>query len=101
MLAYLALRSARASQLRTVPVAPDQASRRRRSSPTTPLEDNGLTLAMRADARNAAAHPDQQPAGRIHAMGLDDVLTCRIPGTEVHLGHRHDIDRFFRTRFGV
>ncbi|MEU6719607.1 hypothetical protein ABZ897_49805 [Nonomuraea sp. NPDC046802] len=38
MLAYLALRSAPASQLRTVPVPADRASRRRRSGLTTPLE---------------------------------------------------------------
>ncbi|WP_432104106.1 hypothetical protein [Streptomyces sp. bgisy091] len=87
MLAYLALRSAPAAQLRTVPVAADRASRRRRSGLTTPLEDDTLTLAMRADARAAAADSDQHAirAG-IRTMGLDDFLSCRIPGTEVHLG---------------
>ncbi|MCZ4102280.1 gamma-glutamyltransferase [Streptomyces sp. H39-C1] len=87
MLAYLALRSAPASYLRTVPVPADRASRYRRSGLTTPLEDDGLTLAMRADAREPAPHVEQHilRAG-IRSMGLDDFLTCRIPGTEVHLG---------------
>lgn len=87
MLAYLALRSAPAAQLRTVPVAADRASRRRRSGLTTPLEDDSLTLPMRADARGAAADTEQHAlrAG-IRSMGLDDFLSCRIPGTEVHLG---------------
>ncbi|MGW5476346.1 gamma-glutamyltransferase [Streptomyces sp. NPDC004008] len=87
MLTYLALRSAPASQLRTVPVAADRTSRRRRTGLTTPLEHDGLTLAMRADARGAALQAEQQTlrAG-IRSMGLDDFLTCRIPGTEVHLG---------------
>ncbi|MFI0818642.1 gamma-glutamyltransferase [Streptomyces sp. NPDC021098] len=87
MLTYLALRSAPASQLRTVPVPADRASRHRRAGLTTPLEDDGLTLAMRADARGAAPHTEQHTlrAG-IRSMGLDDFLTCRIPGTEVHLG---------------
>ncbi|MEH0442008.1 gamma-glutamyltransferase [Streptomyces scabiei] len=87
MLAYLALRSAPASQLRTVPVPADRASRHRRSGLTTPLEHDSLTLAMRADARGAATGAEQQTlrAG-IRSMGLDDFLSCRIPGTEVHLG---------------
>ncbi|MGC5240879.1 MULTISPECIES: gamma-glutamyltransferase [Streptomyces] len=87
MLAYLALRSAPASQLRTVPVPADRASRHRRSGLTTPLEDDDLTLTMRAEARGAAPHTEQHAlrAG-IRSMGLDDFLTCRIPGTEVHLG---------------
>lgn len=87
MLTYLALRSAPAAQLRTVPVPADRASRQRRSGLTTPLEDDGLTLAMRADARGTAPGADQ-PALRagIRSVGLDDFLTCRIPGTEVHLG---------------
>ncbi|MFF7152980.1 gamma-glutamyltransferase [Streptomyces jietaisiensis] len=87
MLAYLALRSAPASQLRTVPVPADRTSRRRRTGLTTPLEHDGLTLAMRADARGAALQAEQHTlrAG-IRSMGLDDFLTCRIPGTEVHLG---------------
>ncbi|ROP44154.1 gamma-glutamyltransferase [Streptomyces sp. PanSC9] len=84
MLAYLALRSAPASQLRTVPVATDPASRHRRSGLTTPLEDDSLTLAMRAEARVAATGTERHT--RIRAMGLDDFLSCRIPGTEVHLG---------------
>ncbi|MET9956433.1 gamma-glutamyltransferase [Streptomyces sp. NPDC006339] len=87
MLAYLALRSAPASQLRTVPVPADRTSRHRRSGLTTPLEDDTLTLAMRAEARGAALHGDQHNlrAG-IRSMGLDDFLSCRIPGTEVYLG---------------
>lgn len=87
MLTYLALRSAPASQLRTVPVPADRTSRRRRTGLTTPLEHDGLTLAMRADARGAALQAEQHTlrAG-IRSMGLDDFLTCRIPGTEVHLG---------------
>ncbi|MFD4923098.1 gamma-glutamyltransferase [Streptomyces goshikiensis] len=87
MLAYLALRSAPASHLRTVPVPADRASRHRRSGLTTPLEDDDLTLALRADARGAAPRVEQHTlrAG-IRSMGLDDFLTCRILGTEVHLG---------------
>jgi hypothetical protein len=87
MLAYLALRSAPSSQLRTVPVPADRTSRHRRSGLTTPLEDDTLTLAMRADARGVAPHVEQHTlrAG-IRSMGLDDFLTCRIPSTEVHLG---------------
>ncbi|MFJ4713573.1 gamma-glutamyltransferase [Streptomyces sp. NPDC088785] len=87
MLAYLALRSAPAGRLRTVPVAADRASRRRRSGLTSPLEDDDLTLALRADARGAASDADQHTVrAGIRAMGLDDFLSCRIPGTEVHLG---------------
>ncbi|MFJ6635770.1 gamma-glutamyltransferase [Streptomyces sp. NPDC091376] len=87
MLAYLALRSAPASHLRTVPVPADRASRHRRSGLTTPLEDDGLTLALRADARGAAPHIEQHTLRvGIRTMGLDDFLTCRISGTEVHLG---------------
>jgi hypothetical protein len=87
MLAYLALRSVPATQLRTVPVPADRASRHRRSGLTTPLEDDGLTLAMRADLRGAAAGSDQHTLrARSRSMGLDDFLSCRIPGTEVHLG---------------
>ncbi|WP_426567763.1 hypothetical protein [Streptomyces canus] len=87
MLAYLALSSAPVSQLRTVPVAADRASRRRRSGLTTPLEDDSLTLALRADARGAATGTEQHALRvGIRSMGLDDFLSCRIPGTEVHLG---------------
>jgi hypothetical protein len=88
MLVYLALRSAPASQLRTVPVPADRAARHRRSGLTTPLEGDGLTFAMRAGCRSAAAPDSEQHALRagIRSMGLDDVLSCRIPGTEVHLG---------------
>lgn len=87
MLAYLALRSAPASLLRTVPVPADRASRHRRSGLTTPLEGDDLTLAMRADARGSAPDTDQHTLrASIRSMGLDDFLTCRIPGTEVHLG---------------
>lgn len=87
MLVYLTLRSTPLPQLRTVPVPADRASRRRRSGLTTPLEDDGLTLPMRADARGAATGAEQHPLrARIRSMGLDDFLTCRIPGTEVHLG---------------
>ncbi|MET8658640.1 gamma-glutamyltransferase [Streptomyces griseus] len=87
MLTYLALRSAPASQLRTVPVAADRASRRRRSGLTTPLEDDDLTRSLRADARGAADGAEQHSVrAEIRLMGLDDFLSCRIPGTEVHLG---------------
>lgn len=87
MLAYLALRSAPASQLRTVPVPADRASRYRRSGLTTPLEVDGLTRAMRANARGAVIGAEQHALrARIRSMGLDDFLSCRIPGTEVHLG---------------
>ncbi|MCX5395605.1 gamma-glutamyltransferase [Streptomyces sp. NBC_00102] len=87
MLTYLALRSVPAAQLRTVPVAADRSSRRRRTGLTTPLEGDDLTLAMRADALGVAADTEQHTLRtRIRAMGLDDFLSCRIPGTEVHLG---------------
>ncbi|GGJ04374.1 hypothetical protein GCM10010121_013420 [Streptomyces brasiliensis] len=87
MLTYLALRSAPVSQLRTVPVPADRTSRRRRTGLTTPLEHDGLTLAMRADARGAALQAEQHTVrAGIRSIGLDDFLTCRIPGTEVHLG---------------
>ncbi|MET9105025.1 gamma-glutamyltransferase [Streptomyces zhihengii] len=87
MLTYLALRSVPATQLRAVPVAADRSSRRRRSGLTTPLEDDPFTLAMRDEARGEAADTEQHilRAG-LHARGLDDFLSCRIPGTEVHLG---------------
>lgn len=87
MLAYLALRSAPASQLRTVPVPADRASRHRRSGLTTPLENDDLTRALRANAREAAPHIEPHTLRtQIRSWGLDDFLTCRIPGTEVHLG---------------
>src|SRR5690606_3987802 len=87
MLVYLALRSAPAAQLRTVPVSADRSSRRRRSGLTTPLESDDLTRLGRAEAREAAAHTERHTLrARIRSMGLDDFLTCRIPGTEVHLG---------------
>ncbi|MGW6395485.1 gamma-glutamyltransferase [Streptomyces sp. NPDC055103] len=87
MLVYQALRSAPASQLRTVPVPADRASRHRRHGLTTPLEDDDRTRAMRADLRGAALHlnPDLTRS-QIRSWGMDDFLTCRIPGTEVHLG---------------
>jgi len=87
MLVYLALRSAPASQLRTVLVPADRASRRRRSELITPLEGDDFTRAMRAEARGAARNIERYALRtRIRSMGLDDFLTCRIPGTEVHLG---------------
>ncbi|MEU4234260.1 hypothetical protein AB0F17_59140 [Nonomuraea sp. NPDC026600] len=87
MLTYLALRSAPASQLRTVLVPADRASRHRRSGLITPLEGDDLTRAMRADARGAARHIERYALrARIRSMGLDDFLTCRITGTEVNLG---------------
>ncbi|MDQ0578439.1 hypothetical protein [Streptomyces rishiriensis] len=66
------------------PVPAERVSRHRRSGLTTPLKDDGLILAMRAEARGAA--PQADPRAGIRTMGLDDFLTCRIPGTEVHLG---------------
>ncbi|MBB4919167.1 gamma-glutamyltransferase [Streptosporangium saharense] len=87
MLTYLALRSAPVSQLRTVPVPADRASRHRRFGLTTPLEGDDLTRAMRAEARKTAPHTERHTLrARIRSMGLDDFLTCRIPGTEVRLG---------------
>ncbi|MFI9210254.1 gamma-glutamyltransferase [Streptomyces sp. NPDC053253] len=88
MLAYLALRSAPTSQLRTVPVPADRTSRhRRRHGLTTPLEKDNRTLAMRADLRGAALHGKSHlKRAQIRSWGVDDFLTCRIPGTEVHLG---------------
>src|ERR1044072_7027117 len=46
-------------QTRSVPVPADRAPGPRRSELTTPLEEDGLPLAMRADARGAAADSDQ------------------------------------------
>jgi hypothetical protein len=87
MLAYLALRSAPASQLRTVLVSADRACRHRRSGLLTPLEGDDFTRAMRAEARGAALYHERHALrARIRSWGLDDFLTCRIPGTEVHLG---------------
>ncbi|MEV4179174.1 hypothetical protein [Nonomuraea sp. NPDC049709] len=87
MLAYLALRSAPAARLRTVLVPADRASRRRRSGLTTPLEGDDLTRDMRAAARGVAPYTERHTLRtRIRSMGLDDFVTCRIPGTEVHLG---------------
>ncbi|WP_433433083.1 hypothetical protein [Nonomuraea sp. CA-141351] len=87
MLAYLALRSAPASQLRTVLVPADRASRRRRSGLTTPLEGDDFTRAMRAEARGVVPYIERHTLrARVRSWGLDDFLTCRIPGTEVHLG---------------
>ncbi|MER5427214.1 hypothetical protein [Streptosporangium roseum] len=87
MLIYLALRSVPASQLRTVPVPADRASRHRRSWLTTPLEGDDLTLDLRAEVRKTASRTERHiPRASIRSMGLDDFLTCRIPGTEVHLG---------------
>ncbi|MGW4967443.1 hypothetical protein ACWEPL_60405 [Nonomuraea sp. NPDC004186] len=87
MLAYLALRSAPASQLRTVLVPADRASRRRRSGLATPMEGDDFTRAMRAEARGVAPYIERHTLrARVLSWGLDDFLTCRIPGTEVHLG---------------
>ncbi|MFF5108109.1 hypothetical protein [Streptosporangium sp. NPDC000509] len=87
MLTYLALSSAPTSQLRTVPVPAERASRHRRFGLTTPLEGDDLTLAMRAEARREASRTERHTLrARTRSMGLDDFLTCRIPGTEVHLG---------------
>ncbi|MGW2161630.1 hypothetical protein [Nonomuraea sp. NPDC001699] len=87
MLTYLALRSAPASQLRTVLVSADRASRRRRSGLTTPLEGDDFTRAMRAEALGVAPYTERHTLrARVRSWGLDDFLTCRIPGTEVRLG---------------
>ncbi|MFJ5610615.1 gamma-glutamyltransferase [Streptomyces sp. NPDC093221] len=88
MLTFLALRSAPASRLRTVALSSDRTTRRRRRDGlTTPLEDDEATLAARAVARVAGIHADD-PSRRAwaRAIGLDDFLTCRIPGTELQLG---------------
>ncbi|SEH03925.1 hypothetical protein SAMN05444920_14817 [Nonomuraea solani] len=68
-------------------VSADRASRRRRSGLTTPLEGDDFTRAMRAEARGVAPYTERRTlrAG-VRSWGLDDFLTCRIPGTEVHLG---------------
>ncbi|MET8984865.1 hypothetical protein ABZW49_05415 [Nonomuraea wenchangensis] len=87
MLVYLALRSAPASQLRTVLVPADHTSRRRRAELITPLEGDDFTRAMRAEVRGTARHLERYARrDRIRSVGLDDFLTCRIPGTEIHLG---------------
>ncbi|NJQ03305.1 gamma-glutamyltransferase [Streptomyces sp. PLAI1-29] len=89
MLVYLALRSAPPSQLRTIALAADRTTRRRRREGiTTPLEGDDATRALRADARGAASNLGDEQSLREGArlIGLDDFLTCRIPGTELHLG---------------
>ncbi|MDF5758793.1 hypothetical protein [Spongiactinospora sp. TRM90649] len=88
MLTYLALRSAAFSQLRTVLIPADSASRHRRSGLITPLESDDLTRALRAEARTEANYyADRRTLRtRLRSMGLDDFLTCRILGTGVHLG---------------
>ncbi|MFJ4468551.1 hypothetical protein ACIP2X_13855 [Streptomyces sp. NPDC089424] len=50
------------------------------------MEQDGLTQGLRADARGADAQVEQLVlrAG-VSSRCLDDFLTCRIPGTEVHL----------------
>ncbi|GAA3841234.1 hypothetical protein GCM10022226_74590 [Sphaerisporangium flaviroseum] len=68
MLAYLALRSAPASQLRTVPVSADRASRHRRSGLTTPLEDDDLTRGMRAEARGVATYTERMASANRTAL---------------------------------
>jgi hypothetical protein len=88
MLTFLALRSAPASRLRTVALSSDRTTRRRRRGGlTTPLEDDEATSSARARARVAAIDadgPSRRAAAR--AIGLDDFLACRIPGTELRLG---------------
>ncbi|GAA2463365.1 gamma-glutamyltransferase [Streptomyces macrosporus] len=89
MLTYLALKSAPPGRLKTVPVPADRTNRRRvPGALTTPLEADGETRARRADLRGAAASGTETPLLRelTRKMGLDDFLTCRIPGTEVVLG---------------
>lgn len=88
MLTFLALRSAPASRLRTVALSSDRTTRRRRRDGlTTPLENDEATLAARTRARGAAIGADD-PNRRewTRALGLDDFLACRIPGTELQLG---------------
>ncbi|MFF4867348.1 gamma-glutamyltransferase [Streptomyces sp. NPDC001231] len=86
MLAYLVLRSAPPSQLRTVGLSADR-SPRRRNGLTTPLERDPATRALRAHARAETTQADPETL-RLHArtIGMDDFLTCRIPGTELRLG---------------
>lgn len=88
MLTYLALRSAAPSRLRTVALTADRSSRRRSADGlTTPLERDPTTSAMRAAVRAESPSDDEQARRTItRAIGLDDFLTYRIPGTELHLG---------------
>ncbi|TLQ42594.1 hypothetical protein [Streptomyces marianii] len=88
MLTYLALRSAPTSQLRTVALPADRATRRRRADGlTTPLERDEITRGMRAAVRAESPSDDEQARRNItRAIGLDDFLTYRIPGTELRLG---------------
>ncbi|HUW11561.1 MAG TPA: gamma-glutamyltransferase, partial [Anaerolineae bacterium] len=88
MLAFLALQSAPASQVRTIPLPRDRSTRHRRPEGlTTPLEREPATLELRGYARADSTDLDE-PARRamVREIGLDDFLTCRIPGTELHLG---------------
>ncbi|MFE2578950.1 gamma-glutamyltransferase [Streptomyces sp. NPDC059378] len=88
MLVYLVLRSVSSSQLWTVGLSADRSTRRRNVARLTkPLEDDSITRELRdyVRAETAQAGPESL---RLHArgIGMDDFLTCRIPGTELRLG---------------
>ncbi|MDT0318477.1 gamma-glutamyltransferase [Streptomyces millisiae] len=88
MLNFLALRSLPPTRLRTVLVATDRTLRRH--TPGTlamPLERDTETFERRARLR-AEAPAAETPTlrGRARAMGLEEFLTGRIPGTEVTIG---------------
>ncbi|WP_244189296.1 hypothetical protein [Streptomyces incarnatus] len=88
MLTYLVLRSIPPSRLRSVGLPADRSTRRRTLvGLTTPLERDPATHELRAHVRAETTQEDQETL-RFHArdVGLDDFLTCRIPGTEVQLG---------------
>lgn len=88
MLVYLALSGAQPSRLKTVALPADRTSRRRGPrGVTTPLERDSGARAMRNTVRAETSDSDQ-PGRRGHAraLGLDDFLTYRVPGTELRLG---------------
>ncbi|WP_234363529.1 gamma-glutamyltransferase [Streptomyces sp. TN58] len=85
MLVYLALSGAQPSRLKTVALPADRTNRRRSArGVTTPLERDTDAYAMRSDVRAEFAD-DAQPGRREYAraLGLDDFLTYRVPGTEL------------------
>lgn len=94
MLVYLALSGAQPSRLKTVALPTDRTGRRRGPhGVTTPLErDSNLR-----DTRNAirADYPSEkdQPRRREYARAasLDEFLTYRVPGTELHLGMSREL----------
>ncbi|MEU9305235.1 hypothetical protein [Streptomyces sp. NPDC048269] len=88
VLVYLALSGAQPSRLKTVALPADRTSRRRgHRGVTTPLEHDSSARAMRNAVRAETSDSDQSGRrGHARALGLDDFLTHRVPGTELRLG---------------